>query len=163
MELLRIYLQDHLASATGAAELAKRAYGSNHGGELGPGLAAVRQHVDDDRRALLDVMRRLDISADRLKVGAAWVAEKAGRLKLNGRMREYSPLSRVLELEGLMLLVSGQRQMWEMLAQVLAGDARMEGFDAAACAGRADQALTRIAELHARATALAFTPQSATP
>jgi hypothetical protein len=156
MELLRIYLQDRFASATGAVELAKRAYGSNRGSEFGPGLAAVQQQAIDDRTALLDVMRRLGVKPDRLKVGAAWTAEKAGRLKLNGSWREYSPLSRVVELEGLALLLTAQRQVWETLAHVLADDARMEGFDAAGRSTRIDATLARVAELHHRATALAF-------
>ncbi len=158
MELLRIYLQDHLATATGAVELAKRAYGSNKGTEFGPALAAVREHLTDDRDALLDVMRRFDVSPDRLKVGAAWTAEKAGRLKLNGSWHRYSPLSRVVELEGLTLLLAGQRRLWETLAHVTASDRRMAGFDAAARMTGCDEALERASELHRRATALAFAP-----
>ena len=38
---------------------------------------------------------------------AGWVAEKAGRLKLNGSLLTYSPLSRLVELEGLSLGVEG--------------------------------------------------------
>jgi len=162
MELLRVYLQDHLATATGAVELAKRAYGSNRGSEFGPGLAVVQQQTTYDRAALLDLMRRLAVGPDRLKVGAAWTAEKAGRLKLNGRLCGYSPLSRVVELEGLRLLLVGQRQMWETIERVLADDPRLEGFDAADRAVGIDDALARLAELDRRATALAF-PPSATP
>jgi hypothetical protein len=156
MELLRIYLQDHLASATGAVELAKRAHGANRTSDFGPGLAEARDHVFDERAVLLEVMRRLGVERDRIKEGAAWAAEKAGRLKLNGRVRGYSPLSRVVELEGLALLLLGQRRMWEALAQATAGDPRMAGVDAAARAARTDQALERVAELHRRASALAF-------
>ena len=156
MEPLRIYLQDRLASATGVVELAKRSYGSNRGSAFGPGLAAVQQQAIDERTALLDVMRRLDVAPDRFKVGAAWAAEKAGRLKLNGRMRGYSPLSRVVELEGLTLLLTAQRQLWETLALVLTGDARAEGFDAAGHAARAGEALERLADLHRRAVEVAF-------
>jgi|SRR5215212_508563 len=163
MELLRIYLQDHLAACAGAVELAQRAYGSNRGSEFGPGLAAVREQLSDDRAALLDVLRRLGFERDRIKEGAAWAAEKAGRLKLNGRLRGYSPLSRVVELEGLALLLLGQRQMWDALAHATAGDARMGGFEAAGRAARIDEALARVAELHARATALAFALPSPTP
>jgi hypothetical protein len=156
MELLRIYLQDHLAACTGAVELAQRAYGSNRGSEFGPGLAAVREQLSDDRDAMLDAMRRLGFERDRMKEGAAWAAEKAGRLKLNGRLRGYSPLSRVVELEGLALLLLGQRQMWDAVARATAGDARLAGFDAVARTARTDEALARVAELHRRATALAF-------
>ncbi|MGN6189322.1 MAG: hypothetical protein ACTHOE_10505 [Conexibacter sp.] len=156
IELLRIYLQDHLASASGAVELARRAHGPNRESEFGPGLAALQQHLTDDRAALLDVMRRLGVGADRLKLGAAWAAEKAGRLKLNGSWREYSPLSRVVELEGLRMLLLGQRDMWGTLGRVLEGDTRMAGVDAAERAAGCEQAAERLEELHRRATALAF-------
>jgi len=121
----------------------------------------VQEQLADDRAALLDVMRRLDVGPDQLKVGAAWVAEKAGRLKLNGTLRGYSPLSRVVELEGLALLLLGQRQMWDTLAHELSSDPRLAGFDAGGRVARSDEALARVAELHRRATALAFPPSIA--
>ena len=43
---------------------------------------------------------------DRLKVAGAWAGEKAGRLKLNGHLTGYSPQSRVIELEGLVVGVT---------------------------------------------------------
>jgi hypothetical protein len=106
-------------------------------------------------------MRRLGFGPDRLKVGAAWTAEKVGRLKLNGSWREYSPLSRVVELDGLVLLLTGQRLLWEALAAVLADDPRMAGFDVAGRAARVDEALARLTELRGRATALAFASKPA--
>lgn len=50
-----------------------------------------------------------------IKPALALVSERVGRLKLNGRVREYSPLSRLLELEGLLLGVAGKRAMWRLL------------------------------------------------
>ena len=50
----------------------------------------------------------LGIAVDRFKVTGAWAAEKIGRLKLNGRLREYSPLSRFVELDFLAMGIWGQ-------------------------------------------------------
>ena len=47
-------------------------------------------------------MRDLGFGADKLKNVAAWGLEKVGRLKLNGELTGYSPLSRMVELEGLL-------------------------------------------------------------
>src|SRR3954447_12007959 len=99
-ELLPIYLNDHLAAATGGCDLAKRAAGSNDGTELGEFLTWFVAEAEADRAQLEDVMGRLDVGRDQLELGAVWLAEKLGRLKLNGRLVEYSPLSRVIELEG---------------------------------------------------------------
>jgi hypothetical protein len=46
---------------------------------------------------------------------AAWTGEKAGRLKLNGHLFTYSPLSRLEELELLALSVPRKRTLWQTL------------------------------------------------
>jgi hypothetical protein len=153
---LAIYLQDHLAGATVGLELAKRACGSNRDGEFAAPLAALRDEIDADRVTLIDVMRQLGVGRDRPKEAGAWLAEKAGRLKLNGRLRGYSPLSRVVELEGLAMGVTGKLRLWETLAGLPAVEARLTGVDLPALQARAESQRARVAELHARATRLAF-------
>jgi len=155
MELLRIYLQDHFATCTGTLELAKRTHGANRGTAFDRPLAELRDEIEADRAVLLDVMHRLGFDRDRLKDAATWGAEKAGRLKLNGRVRGYSPLSRVVELEGLAMLLCGKRRLWETLGS-FADDARLSGVDPLRMRSRADDQLARVTDLHARATALAF-------
>jgi hypothetical protein len=153
--LLAIYLQDHFAAATVGLELVKRAEGANRASDFGPPLAALRNEIAADREALADVMDRLDVGRDRLKDCVAWGAEKAGRLKLNGQLRGYSPLSRVVELEGLAMAIPGKRRLWDTLAQ-LPDDGRLAGVDLAELSMRADAQQARVLELHARATAIAF-------
>jgi len=43
------------------------------------------------------------------------VAERAGRLKLNGRLTSYSPLSRFAELDFLAIGIEGKKQLWQNL------------------------------------------------
>jgi hypothetical protein len=69
----------------------------------------------------------LGVRRDRLKALAAWAAEKLGRLKLNGQLTGYSPLSRLLELESLYLGITGKREMWGALERTLGND--VPGFD----------------------------------
>jgi hypothetical protein len=114
--LLAIYLNDHLAGATVGRELARRAAGSNRADPVyGSFLKTLSEEIDEDRRSLLAIMSRLDVRVDRLKVLAGWGGEKVGRLKLNGRLRGYSPLSRLVELEGLALGVQGKLMLWRTL------------------------------------------------
>lgn len=124
-KLLSIYLNDHLAGATAGRDLARRARGSNEGTEFGAFLEQLAQDIDQDRRTLLGLMKSLDISEDRLKQAGAWAVEKAGRLKLNGSLTGYSPLSRVVELEGLALGVSGKLALWRALDRVSSHDERL--------------------------------------
>jgi|SRR5436305_12600022 len=128
-DLLSIYLNDHLAGATAGAELARRVAGSNRQTSFGSVLSELAKEIEEDRRTLLQIMRRLDVRQDRLKTLASWGAEKAGRLKLNGRIIGYSPLSRLEELEGLTIGVEGKLALWQALRETHADDSRLRGID----------------------------------
>ena len=56
-------------------------------------------------------MDRLGVAQGRLKPLAAVFGERLGRLKLNGRLWGYSPLSRLDELELLQIGVVGKRML----------------------------------------------------
>jgi hypothetical protein len=115
---LGIYLNDHLAGAIAGSELAKRAARNNEGTQLGPFLDRLATDIQQDRRALETLMSDLGVRKDVVKDAAAWMAEKVGRLKLNGRLVGYSNLSRLVELEGLSLGVEGKLAMWRNLSRV---------------------------------------------
>jgi hypothetical protein len=144
---LAIYLNDHLAGATLAVELARRLRSSNQGeAEFGEPLAQLCTEIEEDQRTLARLMEHLDIGRDQVKPVLAKVAEKLGRLKLNGRLRGYSPLSRVLELEVLSGLVGGKLQLWNALEQSF-GES-LGGFDFHDLAARADNQGQRLEDLH---------------
>jgi hypothetical protein len=154
--LIAIYLNDHLAGATGGLELARRALGANRGTEFEAPLERLATEIAEDRTALVDVMARLGVARDPLKVLAGWTAEKVGRLKLNGRVSGYSPLSRVVELEALGLGVEGKRALWRALDRVCADDARLVGVDLEALARRAERQRRIIERERLRAAGIAF-------
>ncbi|HEX6456408.1 MAG TPA: hypothetical protein VF009_07810 [Solirubrobacterales bacterium] len=145
--LLAIYLNDHLAGATLGVELARRLRSSNQGDpEMGRPLARICEEIEADRDTLLRLMDRLEIGRDQVKPALAKIAERLGRLKLNGRLLGYSPLSRVLELEVLSGLVGGKMQLWNALEQSF-GES-LEGFDFHDLAARADSQGRRLEDLH---------------
>jgi hypothetical protein len=155
-DLLAIYLNDHLAGSTGALALARRARGANRGTPFEAPLTRLATEIGEDRVALLDAMRRLDVGSDPVKQWAGWLAEKAGRLKLNGRLTGYSPLSRVLELELLALGVEGKRALWRVLRDVAAGDDRLDGVDLQGLLRRAERQRRLIEQQRVTAAAIAF-------
>jgi hypothetical protein len=126
---LSIYLNDHLAGATVGAELARRAAASNRSTDYGQPLAELAAEIAEDRETLAGIMQRLSVGQDRVKLLAAWGAEKLGRLKLNGRVRGYSPLSRLEELEALSLGVEGKVALWQALQRTHGGDPRLRDVD----------------------------------
>lgn len=154
--LLGIYLSDHLAGSQAGLELAKRARGANESSRFGAPLAQLTDEIEADRATLLEVMSAVDVKPVTVKQLLAWSGEKLGRLKLNGQILGYSPLSRVVELEGLLIGVSGKLQLWRALAVVARTDHRLDGFDFTALANRAEDQRRRLEELHADAAGEAF-------
>lgn len=122
-KLLGIYLNDHLAGATAVVELVRRAAGEYEGTELGAFLAGLRADVEADRAALRDVMAANGTHADPLKEVLGWVAEKVGRLKLNGRLLSRSPLTPVVELEAIAIGVHGKLLLWRALRDAVGAPA----------------------------------------
>ncbi|HEV7614925.1 MAG TPA: hypothetical protein VGO36_01695 [Solirubrobacterales bacterium] len=155
--LLAIYLNDHLAGASAGVELARRTRSSNHDdAEFGAPLAAICAEVEADRATLADLMEQLGIRQNKGKQGGAWLGEKLGRLKLNGQLHGYSPLSRVVELEGLCLGITGKMQLWRALERSLDS---IDGFDFEQLAERAAQQRETAEQLRLQAASRAFPPQ----
>jgi len=132
-------------------KLARRAAESNEGMSYGPVLATLAAEIQEDRQSLLDVMERLSVGQDRLKLALAWGAEKAGRLKLNGELRGYSPLSRLEELEALSLGVEGKLGLWRTLQRTRGSDPRLSGVDLDELVRRARSQRRRLENQRARA------------
>src|SRR5688572_33372766 len=147
--LLRIYLQDHHAASAGGVALAKRA--------LGPGHPLAKQ-IARDRDALESVMRQLAVTSSALKVGTVRVAELVGRLKLNGRLFERSPLSSVVELETLVVGVRGKAALWTALQRA---NVSLEDVDLDALAESARAQGAELEALRLRAAARAFAHDTA--
>ncbi|RKN45895.1 hypothetical protein [Streptomyces hoynatensis] len=124
--LLGVYLNDHLAGATGGLRLARRMTGPRASAEPGPELREIAAEIAEDRAALLGIMRRLDVPVRRYKAYAGGAAELAGRLKPNGRLLRRSPLAGLVELEALRLGVTGKAEAWSVLRELAASDARLD-------------------------------------
>jgi hypothetical protein len=153
-DLLAIYLDDHRTGSSFGLELARRALRENRGTGLGAMLERLVTEIEEDRRTLEDVMDAVGAPRSRLKAGLAVAAERAGRLKLNGRLLGYSPLSRLLELEALSLGITGKRALWRALR--LVDDPRLREFDFAALEARADDQLARLQASRLEAARVAF-------
>jgi hypothetical protein len=125
-DLLGIYLNDHLAGATGGVELARRVSGSHRDQAAGSVLLRLAADVAQDRAALLDIMATLGIPVRGYKVYVAWIGEKAARLKLNGYLLARSPLSSLEELEVLRVGVEGKAAGWRTLRVLADRDSRLD-------------------------------------
>jgi hypothetical protein len=154
--LLAIYLNDHLAGATLGRELARRAAANNRGSSHGSFLADLADQIDADRASLLGIMRALRVRIDPIKVIVGWSAEKLGRLKFNGRLLGYSPLSKIVELEALSLGVHGKLALWRTLAELDHAELSSTPVPLADLIARAEQQLAELESHRLRAVTQAL-------
>ena len=153
MKLLGIYLNDHLAGATGGthrmSRLARAEQESPDGGEL----AQVAAEIEEDQATLIEVMRQLGVERQRHKRAAAWAAERLGGLKLNGRLLRRSPLTTLVELEMMQMAVTGKQALWATLLRC-----EMPGeFDFEALIARSKRQRKVLQQVHQRRATNSFT------
>jgi hypothetical protein len=153
-DLLKTYLQDHHAGSTVGLELARRTAGANEGTEYGPELSRIADEIAEDRETLEQVMERLGVKPSKVKDAGGWAVEKIGRLKPNNRLIGYSPLSRVIEIEGLVIGVTGKQALWEAV-QTAVGET-LDGISFEELSDRAADQRSRLEALRRTAAAEAF-------
>jgi hypothetical protein len=91
------------------------------------------------------------------------VADKAGRLKLNGSLWRRSPLSSVVELELLRLGVEGKAAAWRTLRAQAERDTRLDKEQLNELLLRAGRQAEALEELRVIAASRAFTRASDPP
>ena len=101
-------------------------------------------------------MDALDVSENQVKAVLGQAAELVGRLKSNGTLTDYSPSSRVLELEGLLAGVDGKRSLWQSLKTAVASRPELDVAALDVLIERATSQRERLQAAHDEAAAIAF-------
>ncbi len=126
---LGIYMNDQLAAGVVWREVARRSQRSNEGTALGEVLARVAGAIAEDVATFEQIMERLGIARNPVKARLAVVSERIGRLKLNGSVRSYSPLSRFVELDFLAMGIDGKKLLWANLRDLAGLSSRLPDVD----------------------------------
>jgi hypothetical protein len=155
-DYLETYLQDHRAGAAMGSDLARRLADENLGTPYEDFLTGLAQEIESDVETLDAIMTRLGVGASTMKIAGAKVAEKLGRLKPNEHLTGYSPLSRVLEMEGLRGGVHAKLGLWDSLAELASHDDRLDPTQIARLQASAEQQLAGLREQHRLAAHEAF-------
>jgi hypothetical protein len=121
-DLLASYLTDHLAGATIGSRRMRRLAEHERSAPDGTTLAAIATEIEQDRETLRRILDAAGVRRPRSKVAIAWVAERVGLLKSNGRLFRRTPLTSVVELEMMQMAVTGKRALWEALARTELAD-----------------------------------------
>lgn len=156
MNLLAIYLNDHRAGAVAGLELAKRTLGNNRGTEYEAVLEQLVADIQEDQRRLEAIIERSEVPKSPVKPGLAWASEKVGRLKLNGALTGYSPLSRLIELEALRLGIQGKWCLWRSLAEARPAEAKVTEEELGELIERAEAQLEIVEEQRVKAARTAL-------
>ncbi|MGH3768326.1 MAG: hypothetical protein ACRDS0_08160 [Pseudonocardiaceae bacterium] len=137
-QALEIYLSDHLGGATAGVELANKISSEYANTTFGPFLAELAQDIEQDKKALEELMERLGIQRSQFKEATSWIAEKLSRVKLSDTMTGDQDLKRLLEFEMLSLGIEGKASMWRALIEVSPSHAELAATDLAGLAKRAE-------------------------
>jgi hypothetical protein len=128
--------------------LVRRIWRSNRRTRWGPVIEKIAETIEQDLVVLDEVRAAAGVSGGDLKRVAALLTERAGRLKLNGHLLTYSPLSRVLELEALMSAVRGKQSLWVALRTAAPTHPEWSDFDFAALEERGSEQLETLGRIH---------------
>jgi hypothetical protein len=153
--LREIYLRDHYAGSAAGLSLVRRCRRANRGTAWDTALAPIEGEIVEDRQALESIMGLLGVEPSPIKAALGAVGEIASRLKPNGRLFGYSPLSRLIELETLAAGIESKRNLWRALrhgneAEVLDPSMLDRLIE------RATSQRKRVLELHDRAATETF-------
>ena len=153
-KLLGLYLSDHLTGSTAGVSRIGRMAEAYADTPVSAEIARVKAEIERERDLLQGMMRDLGLRQRTHRQAAAWLAEHAGRLKLNGRIVRRSPMTMVLEAELMRAALLGKLGGWQTLEE-LAPQLGLERstFTGLIAAGRAQiEALDRVHD-HARTNA----------
>ncbi|WP_139209759.1 hypothetical protein [Microlunatus flavus] len=110
---LVVLLRNHQAGGRAAVDLFGRAASAQGARPWADGLRRLREEAREDLDFNEAVMRRLGVSSSPVQVAGTRLTERLGRLKPNGRLVRRSPLSDVVELEGLIATVHVKIAGWQ--------------------------------------------------
>jgi hypothetical protein len=125
-DLLGVYVNDHMAAATGGVELVSRMLSRHSGSPYEPHLEKLLDELREERSAHVAMAGALGIPVRTYKQLGTWVAEKLSRAKLNGRLLSRSPLSDLVEFEFIATAVLAKRAGFETLLELAAVEPRLD-------------------------------------
>jgi len=148
MNDVHVHLRNHWAAACGGVDLAERVARRHRDSEVGPALAELAGQIREDRDSLGQVMAAVGADHGLLMPLTARVAERVGRLKLNGHLITRSPVSDVLELEAMRGAVTAKAAGWDSLLAFADREPQLPGARLRELRERADHQASTLEQIH---------------
>jgi hypothetical protein len=154
---LAIYLRNHYAGAQAGRELFRRAERNQRDRPYGAELTELWAEVEEDARALRQVLRAEGVQPDLPQGVLLQLGERVGRLKPNGALVGRAPLSDLIEVEGMFDAVRAKAAGWQALTALPAPRWRDE-VDPQEYYDRAMRQAERLSVIHREVATRLFTP-----
>ncbi|MBE1877700.1 NAD-dependent epimerase/dehydratase family protein [Myceligenerans pegani] len=113
--LLGLYLSDHFTGATAGLERMEFMAGTYRDTPFHAELAEATEQLRAERELYRDLLDRLHVPRRPHRQAAAWIGERAGRLKFNGRITRRSPMSAAFDTEFMRAAVVAKVGGWRTL------------------------------------------------
>jgi len=153
---LGIYLNDHLAGATGALELMADLAEAHAGTPVGDALTQLHNEIEAERQQLERLIERLDVSVSGPRRMGAWLGEKLAYIKLQIDDKSTGAMRLFEGLEALALGIQGKRGLWRVLAIISQADPDLHGIDYEHLVQRSGDQQRRVEEMRLAAAKEAF-------
>lgn len=115
MDLLGLYLSDHLTGATAGAERIERMAADFVDTPVFAALSELAAEIRGEHLYVQHLIGELGLRRRPVAEALSWVGERVGRLKSNGSLLKRSPMTLVLEAELMRSAVIGKLGMWQTL------------------------------------------------
>ena len=155
-EPVHVYLRNHEAAALAGHDLIRRTAAGQRRRPYGENLRRLVVESQEDRDARHGLMRRMGVAPDRLAGTALRLGERAGRLKPNGSFLRRSPVSDLVEIEGVLGVLQLKAAVWRGL--LAAGVGERDELDLADLLARAQRQLEQLVTVHRQAAVASLPP-----
>jgi len=156
--LLGLYLSDHLTGSTAGVSRIERMAKAYSDTPVSSELDYVCAAIQRERELLKKLIHDLGVARRPHRQAAAWLLERVGRLKLNGRLFGRSPMTMVLEAELMRSAILGKLGCWQVLEE-LAPDLGLDAATFAALGRDAQAQIEALSRVHEHARRNAFRKQ----
>jgi hypothetical protein len=150
------YLEDHKAGAGLAIALLKKMKAGTNDESLRQFAEYILAGIEEDEETLQNLAREIGAGSNMMKEAAAWVSEKASRVKLGtGITGDFGTFE---ALEFLALGIQGKLHLWYALQVVAVTDARLRALDFKFLISRVEEQYAKMEERRLALATLALCP-----
>ena len=143
-DILKTYLNDHLAGSIAALELVEHLVSKSRGTDLEKWFLTLGAEIEEDHETLCRLIKEVGGKESRARNAGAWLAEKFAEIKLNVDDTGTGQLRLLEALETLGLGIQGKLGLWRALEAASAHTSQVGHLDLPTLQQRARDQFDRV-------------------